>query len=51
MIKFKKKLTSIYQRMLLGMKRQESLLWHNGVGDVLGALGHRFDPWLAQWLE
>ena len=24
---------------------QEFLLWHNGIGGILGVLGHRFDPW------
>ena len=23
----------------------EFLLWHNGISGILGALGHRFDPW------
>ena len=28
-----------------GGKLQEFLLWCKGIGAVLGALGHRFDPW------
>ena len=27
------------------MEKMEFLLWHNGIGSVLGTLGRRFDPW------
>ena len=30
---------------------QEFPLWYNEIGSVLGALGHRFDPCLAQWVK
>ena len=26
-------------------------LWLNGMGGILGVLGHRFDPWLAHWVK
>lgn len=39
----------------------EFLLWHNGMGSILGSLGHRLDPWphtvgwesgiVAAWLQ
>ena len=29
----------------------EFLLWHNQTGNVLGALGHRCDTRLAQWVK
>ena len=30
---------------------KEFLLWCNGICSVLGALGHRFNPRLAQWVK
>ena len=29
----------------------ELLLWRKGIGGVLGMLGPRFDPFLAQWVK
>ena len=29
----------------------EFLLWHNGIGGILGALGHKFHPCPAQWVK
>jgi len=29
----------------------EFLLWCNGIGRVVGVLGCRFDPQLAQWVK
>ena len=30
----------------------EFLLWCNGIGSILGALGYRLDPWHgAQWIK
>ena len=29
----------------------EFLLWWKGIGCILGTLGHRFDPRLAQWVK
>ena len=26
-------------------------LWGNSIGSILGALGCRFNPWLAQWVR
>ena len=30
---------------------QELLLWHNGIGGVSAAPGHRFDPWPGKWAK
>ena len=27
------------------------MLWDNGIRSILEALGHRFDPWQAQWVK
>ena len=30
---------------ILRVAKEEFPLWHSGISDVLGALGHRFNPW------
>ena len=29
----------------VGKESEDLPLWHKGIGSVLGALGHGFDPW------
>ena len=31
--------------------KKEFLMWYNEIFSVLGALGERFDLWLAQWVN
>ena len=30
---------------------EEFQMWHNRTGSITGALGCRFNPWLAQWVK
>ena len=40
------KLSTFKCATLCGKRKEimEFPLWHNGIGSILGALGHRFDP-------
>ena len=37
-------LVTLKELFLAKKEIQEFLLWHNGIGSVLGALGHRCSP-------
>ena len=41
----------LFQLFNLKNPIQESPLWCNGIGDILGVWGHRFNPGLAEWVK
>ena len=51
-INFHLKLQLFFLCMVMKKLTKEQFpLWRNGIDGILGALGHRFDPWPAWWIK